>query len=95
MQTSLNSEPNCSNEVGEADAEWKTIDRDLLQWFGTELVGGLLAAGPAIALGGAEWVGFGLAAGGVTNLIVSTMKRSTHMNRYPAAFFCQVGTRRI
>ncbi len=78
------------HEVAEADAEWKAIDRELLQWFGTELVGGLLATAPAIALGGAEWVGFGLAAGGVTNLIVSTMKRSAHLNRYPAAFFAKL-----
>lgn len=78
------------HEVGEAEAEWKAIDRELLQWFGTELVGGLLATGPAIALGGAEWVGFGLAAGGVTNLIVSAMKRSAHATRYPAGFFVKL-----
>lgn len=78
------------HEVGEADAEWKAIDRELLQWFGTELVGGLLAAGPAIALGGAEWVGFGLAAGGLTNLVVSTMKRTAHLTRYPAGFFAKL-----
>lgn len=78
------------HQVGEAEAEWKAIDRELLQWFGTELVGGLLAAGPAIAHGAAEWLGFGLAAGGVTNIAISTMKRVSYLNRYPAAFFAKL-----
>jgi len=79
-----------AHEVGEAESEWKSIDRDLIQWFGAELLAGALAAAPAIASGGGEWVGYGLAAGGITSLLVSGLKRSQYDKRYPAGFFVRL-----
>jgi hypothetical protein len=81
-----------NHEIGEAEAEWKTTDRDLLQWLGAELLAGGLAAAPAIAAGGGEWVGYGMVAGGVTNLIVSELKRSQYEKRYPAGFFVKLAS---
>jgi hypothetical protein len=45
------------DKVREAEVEWRRIDQDLLKIITAETSAGLLAAGPLVAAGHAQWVG--------------------------------------
>lgn len=68
-----------------ADAEWKSIDRNLIKWFGSESIMGT-AIGVSVASAG--WIpAVAVAAAGVVHLGQSTLARHRFMSRYPAGFF--------
>ncbi len=73
-------------KVREAEEEWKKIDRDLIKWFGGELVAGILG-GQLISSGNAAWMAAAVATAGITNLFVSQHQRQSFPRRFPAAFF--------
>ena len=76
-----------TEHINIADAEWRTIDSNLVKWFGSESIMGT-AIGVSVATAG--WIpAVALAAAGAVNLGSSTMARHRFMSRYPAAFFIQ------
>lgn len=78
--------------VREAKDEWDVIDRDLLKWFGADLLAGTLGGGTLVATGSAAWLaaaGVAIAAG--THVGVAQRQRKTFENRFPAAFFLKCG----
>jgi len=77
-------------EVRQAEAEWKRIDGELLKWFGSEAATAVAAVGPAIAVGGAEWLGAAVVVAAVANLVGAKQKRTEHQLRYPAGFFLKL-----
>jgi hypothetical protein len=76
--------------VREAEAEWKSIDRELLRWFGSEFAAGALALGPAIALGSGEWAAAAVGIAGAANLIVAKKKREEFELKYPAGMLLRL-----
>ncbi len=76
--------------IREAEAEWKTIDTDLLKIVGTAAVGGLLAAGPLIAAGHAYFLAAAVGIAGAGPVINSTRERRSFPDRFPAAFFMKI-----
>jgi len=42
--------------IGEADAEWDQIKKDIVKYFGASASAGAISAGPAIAAGHAMWL---------------------------------------
>jgi AraC-like DNA-binding protein len=79
-----------SEQVRNAEMEWKEIDRDLLKIVGPAAVGGLLAAGPQIAAGHAAFLAAAAVIAGAVPLVNSTMRRRSFQDRFPAAFFMKV-----
>lgn len=79
-----------AERVREAEQEWKKIDRDLLKIVGAQAVTGLLAAGPLIAAGYADFLAAAAAVGGVASLVHSTLQRRSFPDRFPAAFFMRI-----
>ena len=77
-------------KVQEAEVEWKQIDKDLLKIIGTEAATALLAAGPLIAAGHAEFLAAAAVTAGAATLATSTVKRRDFPNRFPAAFFMKL-----
>jgi hypothetical protein len=77
-------------KIQEAEEEWKQIDRDLLNIIGKELRMGLLAAGPLIASGNADFLAAAGIIAGASNLAVSFFKRRSFPNLFPAAFFMKI-----
>jgi len=73
-------------EIIKAEEEWKQIDRNLLKWFGTEL----LAAGPLIASGHGQFLAAAIAVLGITTLGATQGERKSFKNKYPAAFFLKL-----
>jgi hypothetical protein len=78
-------------KVQQAEEEWKQIDRDLIKMMGAGLIPEMLAAGPLIASGNADFLAAAGIILGATNLAVSTAKRRSFPNRFPAAFFMKIG----
>jgi len=83
-----------AEELGEqirnAEQEWKKIDRDLLKIVGGAAVTGVLAAGPLIAGGYANFLAAAVAVAGAGSLLDSTLKRRSFPDRFPAAFFMKI-----
>ena len=79
-----------AERVREAEEEWKQIDRSLLKIISAQAVGGLLAAGPLIAAGHAEFLAAAAAVAGTANLVHSRAQRRSFPDRFPAAFFMNV-----
>src|ERR1700722_1247698 len=83
-----------AEELGEqirnAEQEWKKIDKDLLKIIGGAAVTGILAAGPLIAGGYANFLAAAVAVAGAGSLLDSTLKRRSFPDRFPAAFFMKV-----
>ncbi|OFW18635.1 MAG: hypothetical protein A3H27_14450 [Acidobacteria bacterium RIFCSPLOWO2_02_FULL_59_13] len=79
-----------AERIREAEEEWKQIDRDLFKIISKEAVGGLLAAGPLIAAGHAEFLAAAAVVAGAANLVHSTSQRRSFPDRFPAAFFMKV-----
>jgi hypothetical protein len=76
--------------VREAEEEWKKIDTDLLKMVGAGAVGGLIAAGPLIAAGHADFLAAAVLVGGGMPLVNSTLRRRSFPDRFPAAFFMKI-----
>jgi hypothetical protein len=74
-----------NDRVAEAEANWKSLDHELLKWFGGE---GILTAG-AVVTGHADILPAALmfAGAAAVNVVTSTMKRQSLTKRHPAAFF--------
>jgi hypothetical protein len=70
-----------------AEAEWKSIDRDLLKMVTERTVAGLAAAGPLIAAGHAGWLGALTAIGGLGTIAQGSMRRREFRLSHPAGFF--------
>jgi hypothetical protein len=79
--------------VREAEAEWKKIDRELLNFAAGTAVAAIGAAGPAIASGHIAWVGAAAAVAGAGALLDSGRKRDEYKLRYPAGFFVDLEKR--
>jgi hypothetical protein len=77
-------------QVRNAEEEWKKIDRDLLKVVGATAMAPLLAAGPLIATGHADFLAAAVALAGAVPLVRSTLERRSFPNRFPAAFFMKV-----
>jgi len=77
-------------EIIKAEEEWKQIDRNLLKWFGAELSGGLLTAGPLIASGHGAFLAAAVATSGIITLGAVQSERKSFKNKYPAAFFLKL-----
>jgi hypothetical protein len=74
-----------NDKIGEAEAEWRKIDQDLLKWFGA-------AGGPIVTAAFSGFVPAVAAAAGASlvgaaALIQSHLKHSQFQDRYPAGFF--------
>lgn len=78
------------DEVRKAEQEWKQIDRNLLKWFGAELGTGLLAAGPLISSGHAEFLAAAIATAGTFTLASTSSQRRSFQNKFPAGFFIKL-----
>lgn len=78
------------SEIADADTEWRQIDQDLLKIVGTELVAGLMAAGPLIASGHGNFLAAAGIAAGTANVATSTFRRKRFPDRFPAAFFMNI-----
>ena len=81
-------------EVASAQAEWDTIDRDLIKWFGSTSGAGAMVA-PLLGTGAAGWAaaGLGVALAGAAQLAVAWGLRDTFARRYPAGFFLDLQRR--
>lgn len=77
-------------QVAQAEEEWRQIDRDLVKWAGGEAAAGLLAGGPLVASGHADFLAAAVAVAGVTTLVSTTLKRKGFPDKFPAAFFMDV-----
>ncbi len=75
------------DEIKKAEEEWKKIDRNLLKWFGAQVSGGLLAAGPLIASGYGDFLAAAIASAGAITLGTTQAERKSFPNKFPAAFF--------
>ena len=78
-------------KVLEAEEEWNQIDKGLLKMIAAEFIPGLLAAGPLIASGYANWVAAAAVAAGTYDLAWSKTRRRGFPDRFPAAFFMNLG----
>ncbi|MGH8594317.1 MAG: hypothetical protein ACREV3_10800 [Gammaproteobacteria bacterium] len=78
------------DEIAKAKDEWRKIDRDLLKIVGAELGAGLLAAGPLIASGHANFLAAAAVATGATTLAGSLSRHKNFPDRFPAAFFMKI-----
>ena len=68
-----------------AESEWKSIDSNIVKWFGSESIMGT-AIGVSVASAG--WIpAVAVAAAGAVNLGQAARERHRFMSRYPAAFF--------
>jgi len=76
-----------NHHINESEVEWKKIDQDLIKWFGVEVASAVAAYPQITSNGGAQFLGAGVAIAGITNLVVSQMKKKSFYNRYPAGFF--------
>jgi hypothetical protein len=75
-----------TQEINEAEEEWRKIDLELLKWFASESVVGMAAQ--AIAPGTASWLpGAAVVLAGVANLGISRHRRHQFPKRHPAGFF--------
>ena len=79
-------------EVRKAEVEWREIDRDLVKIVGAGTTTALLAAGPLIAFGHGAFLAAAAAVSGGTTLMVHKMKKRSFPNRFPAAFFMNIGS---
>jgi hypothetical protein len=77
-------------KVQQAEEEWKQIDRDLIKIMGAGLSAEMLAAGHLIASGHGDFLAAAALILGAANLAVSTAKRHSFPNRFPAAFFMKI-----
>jgi len=77
-------------EVKKAEQEWKQIDSNLLKWFGAELSGELLAAGPLIASGYANFLAAAMLASSGITLAVTHLEEKSFQDKFPAAFFMRI-----
>jgi AraC-like DNA-binding protein len=77
-------------QIRDAEQEWKKIDTDLLKIVGGVALGGLLAAGPLIAAGHANFLAAAVAVAGLGPVIHSTLQRRSFPDRFPAAFFMKI-----
>ena len=76
-----------TEHINIADAEWRSIDSNLVKWFGSESIMGT-AIGVSVATAG--WIpAVAVAAAGAVNLGSSAIARHRFMSRYPAAFFIE------
>src|SRR5579859_352462 len=79
-----------AGRIRDAQQEWEKIDKDLLNIVGKTAVGGLLAAGPLIAAGHANFLAAAVVVAGVSPLVNSTRNRRSFPDRFPAAFFMKI-----
>jgi hypothetical protein len=77
-------------EIAKAKDEWKKIDKDFLKIVGAELGAGLLAAGPLIASGQANFLAAAAVVTGATTLAGSLSRHKNFPDRFPAAFFMKI-----
>ena len=86
-----NNVENLSAELTEhikiAEAEWRSIDSNLVKWFGSESIMGTTIG---VSVASAGWMpAVAVAAAGAVNLGQSAIARHRFMSRYPAAFFIE------
>jgi SEC-C motif-containing protein len=83
-----------SEELGQqvqaAETEWAKIDRDVLKMVSPAAVAGVLAAGPLIATGHADFLAAAAIVAGGVPLAHSALQRRSFPDRFPAAFFMKV-----
>ena len=79
-----------SEEVRNAEVEWREMNRDLVKIVGAGTTTGLLAAGPLIAFGHGEFLAAAAAVSGGTTLVSHNMKKRSFPDRFPAAFFMNI-----
>ncbi len=77
-------------KIREAEVEWDQIDKDIIKIIGTELSAGLLAAGPLIASGHANFMAAAAVTASATTLAASTSRHKHFPDRFPAAFFMKL-----
>ncbi len=73
-------------EIRKAEAEWKKIDRDLLKWFGSELI----VAGKQILTGSGYFLPAMIALMGIIKLGTTQLERKSFQDKFPAAFFMKI-----
>lgn len=76
-----------TEEYHKAESEWKEIDRNMFQWFGTTVVGGLLVGGLTFAPPALPALGVGVASAGIFKLIEARTKRKTFKVKFPMSVF--------
>lgn len=76
--------------VRDAELEWKQIDTDLLKIIGASALTELIAAGPLIAAGHANFLAAASVVAGTASIVNSTRRRRTFPERFPAAFFMKI-----
>lgn len=81
-------------EIAKAKDEWQKIDKDILKIVGAELGAGLLAAGPLIAAGHANFLAAAGIVTGATTLVGSLSRHKNFPDRFPAAFFMKIDDRK-
>jgi len=73
-------------EIRKAEVEWKKIDRDLLKWFGSELI----VAGKQILTGSGCFLPAVTALMGIIKLGTTQLERKSFQDKFPAAFFMKI-----
>lgn len=71
-------------QINIANEEWKKIDSNLIKWFGSESILGVIGVSAASS----NWLpAVAVAAAGAVNLYQSSRERDQFIARHPAAFF--------
>jgi hypothetical protein len=86
-QTAIHLANDLTAAVGEADAEWNQIKKDLVKIVGTSLSAGAMSAGPAIAAGHALWLAAAGVVGTASVALWSKFQKKAYLKKHPAAFF--------
>jgi hypothetical protein len=76
-----------TDAVREAESEWASIQSEAAKWSGGAISAAVLAAGPIVAAGQAEWLAGSAAAGAVALGLSAHATTKSFNKRYPAGFF--------
>ena len=79
-----------ADRIRSAEEEWRQIDKDLLKMVSTVAVSSLLAAGPLIASGHADFLAAAAVVAGGLPVAHSRLQRHSFPDRFPAAFFMKI-----
>ena len=71
--------------IRKAETEWAKIDKNLVKWFGSESILGVIIG---VVAGSASWLpAVAVATAGTIQIALSKSERNQFMSRFPAAFF--------